>query len=207
LNTNESPNELFNSDNSQLFHLIPCRCGVLTVYLIFKGKILVVAIVEEYHSVGKLVNGKQEEFKETVETIANTYKNRDPFIFGWCSHPEMLSSIALQAIEPVPKLIAISSVDLKYHILNSENKPQDITQFLVDLVDQKVEMIGGNSFYHRSHRVVYDMLTSLANMYKGNPILTLLLIGLPMAFLSIIIYTSCCTDFLDAREEDEEGKR
>jgi hypothetical protein len=41
-------------------------------------------------------------------------------------------------------------------------------------------------------------------MYYGNPILTLLLFGLPTAFLSIIIYASCFSDFLDAKEEDNE---
>lgn len=41
-------------------------------------------------------------------------------------------------------------------------------------------------------------------MYSGNPILTLLLFGLPTAFLSIIIYASCFSDFLDAKEEDNE---
>jgi hypothetical protein len=41
-------------------------------------------------------------------------------------------------------------------------------------------------------------------MYSGNPVLTILLFGLPTAFLSIIIYASCFSDFLDAKEEDNE---
>lgn len=47
-------------------------------------------------------------------------------------------------------------------------------------------------------------------MYKGNPILTVLVFGLPMIFLSIIIYSSCCSDVFEARDEeedeDDEGK-
>jgi len=42
------------------------------------------------------------------------------------------------------------------------------------------------------------------SMYKGNPVLTILLLGLPIGFLSIIVYTSCCSDILDARDEDDE---
>lgn len=39
-------------------------------------------------------------------------------------------------------------------------------------------------------------------MYQGNPVLTLLLFGLPGSFLAIIVYMTCCSDFLDSREED-----
>lgn len=39
-------------------------------------------------------------------------------------------------------------------------------------------------------------------MYQGNPILTLLLLGLPSSFLAIIVYMTCCSDFLDARDDD-----
>lgn len=38
-------------------------------------------------------------------------------------------------------------------------------------------------------------------MYQGNPILTLLLLGLPSSFLAIIVYMTCCSDFLDARDD------
>lgn len=39
-------------------------------------------------------------------------------------------------------------------------------------------------------------------MYQGNPVLTLLLLGLPSSFLAIIVYMTCCSDFLDARDDD-----
>ena len=43
-------------------------------------------------------------------------------------------------------------------------------------------------------------------MWRGNPVLTALLIGLPMGFLSLIFYSICCADIMDAdEEEDEDG--
>src|SRR5438270_738301 len=123
---------------------------------------VIIAVVEEHHSVGKLVNGKQEEFREMVEAIALTYEDRDKFVFGWCSHPEMLSSIALQALDPLPKLLAIRSGDLKYHVLGGATPlPQTVITFLNDLAADKVELLGGNSYYHQIQRAVYDMLTTL----------------------------------------------
>jgi len=41
-------------------------------------------------------------------------------------------------------------------------------------------------------------------MYTGNPVLTLLLIGLPLSFLSIIIYTTCFSDILDAKDDEAD---
>lgn len=41
-------------------------------------------------------------------------------------------------------------------------------------------------------------------MYKGNPVLTVVLLGLPLGLFSIICYTTCCTDILEAADEDEE---
>lgn len=39
-------------------------------------------------------------------------------------------------------------------------------------------------------------------MYHGNPALTLVLFGLPGSFLAIIIYMTCCSDLIDAKDED-----
>lgn len=41
-------------------------------------------------------------------------------------------------------------------------------------------------------------------MWKGNPVLTSLLLGLPLGFLSLIFYSICCGDIMDAEEEEED---
>lgn len=42
-------------------------------------------------------------------------------------------------------------------------------------------------------------------MWKGNPILTMVLFGLPCLFLSFILYSICCAEMSDS-EDEEEGK-
>jgi thioredoxin domain-containing protein 10 len=44
---------------------------------------------------------------------------------------------------------------------------------------------------------------SLAEMWYGNPVLTSVLFGLPLGFLSLICYSICCVDIMDADDEDE----
>jgi thioredoxin domain-containing protein 10 len=41
-------------------------------------------------------------------------------------------------------------------------------------------------------------------MWQGNPALTAVLFGLPIGFLSLICYSICCADIMDAEEEEEE---
>ena len=63
---------------------------------------------------------------------------------------------------------------------------------------------GGNSWLVRIYRSFYEAKTSLFDMWRGNPVLTAVLIGLPLGFLSLIFYSICCADIMDAEEEDEE---
>lgn len=48
------------------------------------------------------------------------------------------------------------------------------------------------------------MKTILISMWKGNPLLMMVLLGLPFGFLSLICYGICCPDILDA-DDDEDG--
>ncbi len=41
-------------------------------------------------------------------------------------------------------------------------------------------------------------------MWRGNPVLTTVLFGLPLGFLSFIIYSNCCSDIMDADDDDED---
>lgn len=65
---------------------------------------------------------------------------------------------------------------------------------------------GGNSLAVRLYRTYFEARTSLTDMWSGNPVLTTVLFGLPLGFLSLILYSICCADILDA-EEDEEGNK
>lgn len=67
------------------------------------------------------------------------------------------------------------------------------------------QVYGGNSFLIRLYRVFFESRRYLYDMWRGNPVLTSVLFGLPLGFLSLIVYSIFCADILDANEEDEEG--
>lgn len=64
------------------------------------------------------------------------------------------------------------------------------------------QIYGGDTFAVRLYRTYFQARTSLEYMWTGNPVLTTLIFGLPLGFLSLIFYSVCCTDILDAEEED-----
>lgn len=66
-----------------------------------------------------------------------------------------------------------------------------------------MQIYGGNTLPVRLYRMYFEARTSLADMWHGNPVLTTVLFGLPIGFLSLILYSICCADILDADEEDE----
>lgn len=56
------------------------------------------------------------------------------------------------------------------------------------------------------YRAFYEARSTLISMWRGNPVLTALVFGLPLGFLSLICYSICCADILDEQEEEQEGK-
>lgn len=78
------------------------------------------------------------------------------------------------------------------------NKCTGVTVFLL------CQTYGGDSWPIRIYRAYYNAKTSLEDMWQGNPVLTSVLFGLPLGFLSLICYSIWCSDILDA--DEEEGK-
>ncbi|RWS03494.1 protein disulfide-isomerase TMX3-like protein, partial [Dinothrombium tinctorium] len=169
------------------------------------GKILAIALVEEYRIVNRLVSIRDMEFRDLMEAIAHTYDSEERIIFAWTSHLDMINSIAMQTISPLPNLIFINSITLEYYLMDDEL----IAQNIIDLLNKiktnftAIRFRGGDSIHHRAMRMVYEGFTTLMMMYKGNPILTLLVFGLPLSFLAVIVYTSCFSEMTEANEEDE----
>ncbi|XP_063919866.1 protein disulfide-isomerase TMX3 [Zophobas morio] len=169
-------------------------------------KYIVLVVVEE----NKLqqINQEMLEFRDMVESVIR--KKRDKyhkyFQFGWVGSPELANSIAMQTL-PLPHLLVLNSTTNHHHI--PEDDPSQLTSdaidiFLERIYNQSVPAYGGNTLAVRLYRTYFEARTSLAEMWRGNPVLTTVLFGLPLGFLSLILYSICCSDILDADEDEEE---
>ncbi|KAG8196511.1 hypothetical protein JTE90_012325 [Oedothorax gibbosus] len=171
-------------------------------------KYLVMAVLEE-NQIGGLTL-KMTEFREVLEAIAvnNKALYHEKFVFGWLGHPDIANSIAMDYL-PIPSLIIVNSTNYQHHLptLDENEKvpsPQKILELLDLVKNNQAVAYGGETLYYRMFRAFHGLSTALSGMYKGNPVLTLVLLGLPIGLFSVICYTTCCTDILEAADEEEE---
>ena len=180
-------------------HLNLCFCNPT-------DKILVIAVVEELQPLEKLASGKEEEFRDLLDAIALTYDSRDNFIFGWTSAVDTINSLTLQSVKNLPSLVFINSTSKHFSVHDKDLLPQNVIELLKKVSSHQHDWSGGDSYWTYCRRMLFDSIVSFVKMYHANPILTLLMFGLPLAFLSFIIYSACFADFIDAPDDEDEGK-
>ena len=170
------------------------------------NKYVVIAVVEE----NKLseVSDEMLEFKEMVRRIVvnNQDLYGESFQFGWTGSPDLANSVAMDTLT-LPNLIVINSTTYQHHL--PEDSPEYLTAeaikiFLDSILAGEAPSYGGSSWLVRLYRSYYEAKTSMVDMWRGNPVLTAVLLGLPLGFLSLIFYSICCADIMDAEEEEEE---
>ncbi|XP_065213681.1 protein disulfide-isomerase TMX3 [Planococcus citri] len=168
------------------------------------NKFLVLAIVEE-NKVQEIPD-HMKEFKNMVESVIKNYRDRfhRTFQFGWVGTPDLANSIAMMKV-PLPYLLVLNSTTNHHHIPEDEPTqltPEAITIFLDSIQNQSAKTYGGNHFFISLYRMYFEVLSNLSEMWKGNPVLTAVVFGLPLGFLSLICYSICCADILDADDEE-----
>uniref|UniRef100_T1GC08 Thioredoxin domain-containing protein n=1 Tax=Megaselia scalaris TaxID=36166 RepID=T1GC08_MEGSC len=170
-------------------------------------KFLVIAVVEE----DKLsqVATHELEFRDMIEEVIRKYRHR--FVprqvpirmdrRSWYCPFQVMDTL------PTPHLIVINSTTQHHHI--PEDDPMQMTinsihVFLESIHNQSAVAYGGDSFAVRAYRAYFETKKGLVELWKGNPVLTSVLFGLPLGFLSLILYSIFCADCMDAPEEDDE---
>ncbi|ODM91237.1 Protein disulfide-isomerase TMX3 [Orchesella cincta] len=132
-----------------------------------------------------------------------------PTHYGWIGSPDLANSIVAEHL-PLPTLLIIEvspEQNHKYYVFNnresidSESKIQNLVELVKEGHFQAT--VHADSVSFKLYRYVFDAKVSLTDMWAGNPVLTIVLFGLPLGFLSLILYSACCGDIMDAKEEDE----
>ncbi|XP_014219999.1 protein disulfide-isomerase TMX3 [Copidosoma floridanum] len=175
--------------------------------LFLTNKNLVLAVVEENQL--EEIPPDMLEFRDMVESVIKRKREKyhDHFQFGWIANPDLVNSIAMMVV-PLPSLIVINSTTNHHYIPEDEPEkltPDVIETFLEQIRSESVPKYGGNSFAVRIYRSWFEVRSALASMWYGNPILTLVLFGLPAGFLSLICYNIWCPDIFDADDDEKES--
>ncbi|CAH1116632.1 unnamed protein product [Phaedon cochleariae] len=169
-------------------------------------KYIVLVVVEE----NKLFQVPKEmlEFRNIVESLIRKKKEKyhKYFQFGWTSSHELANSIAMEILS-LPYLLVLNSTTMHHHV--PEDDPTEMTvdaidMFLEKIYNQTAPTYGGNDLAVSFYRQYFKARTTLADRWRGNPVLTTVLLGLPLGFLSFILYSCCCANILDADDDEEE---
>jgi len=170
------------------------------------NKFVVIAVLEE----NKLleISPEMEDFKDMVKQVIekNREKYHKHFQFGWTGSPDLANSVAMETLS-LPNLLVINSSTYQHHLpedIPTYLTPEAIKIFLDSVLAGEAPSYGGSSWLVRLYRAYYEAKSALTDMWRGNPVLTAVLLGLPMGFLSLIFYSICCADIMDAEEEEEE---
>lgn len=83
----------------------------------------------------------------------------------------------------------------------SEMTAQSLVTWLQTIASERATPLGGRSWPQRIRRMFYDITFNIYEMFRHQPILTVCLFGVPLAFFSIITYSICSADFSVDRDE------
>eukprot|EP00096_Caligus_rogercresseyi_P011615 TRINITY_DN4617_c0_g1_i1.p1 TRINITY_DN4617_c0_g1~~TRINITY_DN4617_c0_g1_i1.p1 ORF type:complete len:453 (+),score=106.85 TRINITY_DN4617_c0_g1_i1:100-1458(+) len=175
-------------------------------HLMNTKKLLVMAVLEE-NRIGEL-SEEMQEFREMLQLVLerNLNRYRNVFQFGWIGSPELANSVAMEALS-LPNLLVLNVSSYQHHLPDDDPSvmtPEAIQLFLDDILQGSAPVYGGSTYNVRLYRAFYELRSNVYEMWKGNPALTAVLFGLPFGFFSLICYSICCADIMDADEDDDE---
>ncbi|XP_050731349.1 protein disulfide-isomerase TMX3-like [Eriocheir sinensis] len=180
-------------------------------------KYLAITVVKE-NKIGSITTDEDTQdyvdgykFRDMVEEVIvnNRDKYHKYFQFGWTGTPDLANSIAMERL-PLPSLLVVNATTMQHHLPEDPPHhltPQAIQIFLDSIIATSAPAYGGDSWPVRVYRMYYNARTSLEDMWQGNPVLTAVLFGLPLGFLSLICYSIWCSDILDADEDEEHHEK
>ncbi|XP_064541662.1 protein disulfide-isomerase TMX3 [Drosophila montana] len=206
MDPNDVNETIFQWVNVERFTLFPKVTRFNIHQLLKTKKFLVLAVVTE----DKLsqIATHELEFRDMVEGVIRKHRPRyhDKFQFGWIGEPSIAHSIILDQL-PTPHLIALNSTTQHHYIPEDDPlqmTPQALHLFLESISNESATVYGGDTYFVRCNRALFELKRSLREMWRGNPVLMTVIFGLPLGFLSLIMYSIFCGDCLVTEEEQDE---
>ncbi|CAG9768012.1 unnamed protein product [Ceutorhynchus assimilis] len=197
---------IFKWVNEERFETFPRITNENLKEVLKSGKYVVLAIVEEDKI--KRIPTDMIEFRGKVETLIRKKRHiyHPHFQFGWMGNADLVNSLLMQRI-PLPYLLVINSSTFHHHVPEddpAEMSIESIEIFLEKILNKTSPMYGGDSVHINVARKFFDFKRGLEDMWKGNPILLLVIFTLPSLFFILIMWACCCSDIMDADDNDNE---
>ncbi|KAI6241307.1 Disulfide-isomerase A4 [Aphelenchoides fujianensis] len=178
------------------------------------NKMLVLALVDMVERTNMSTDSGRffKLFKEAAISAEKDADLRSRFQFGWMDGNSIANSVVMGEM-PVPGLFVFNVSSYEFFLLDDQPEKMTAPSILAGLrpiLSGVSQPLGGRSWPQRFRRMGYEITKNLYDMFYHQPILTMCLFGVPLAFFSIIAYSVCSSDFSVDRDEiyptDEEDE-
>ncbi|XP_068955675.1 protein disulfide-isomerase TMX3 isoform X1 [Petaurus breviceps papuanus] len=171
------------------------------------GKLIVIAVID-----GKNATIEHTRLQEVIQEVAKDYRDRfhrRDFQFGHIDGSDYVNNMLMDELS-VPTVVAINTSNHQYFLPTRHIKsPEDVMQFINDILDGTIEARGGDGILQRLKRICYDVRTTVVSVFRSSPFLGCFLFGLPLGVISIMCYGiyTADTDVAYTEERIEVSKK
>ncbi|RMX51139.1 hypothetical protein pdam_00015794 [Pocillopora damicornis] len=92
----------------------------------------------------------------------------------------------------------------EYSEIKEEFTEQQLVSFLEDVLEGRAKGYGGDSYFQRFYRGIWELLRSIYEIWTTQPIAAILMFGFPLLVFSFLIYMLCIADPGPEEEDLEE---
>ncbi|KAK6056784.1 hypothetical protein COOONC_05708 [Cooperia oncophora] len=180
--------------------------------------VLVICTELERYNQSSPIGVFYEKARGAAEDLRKSHDLSSRYQFAWLDGPEIVTSIVMSHMEAPGRCIMPFYYFFRMIVLNyttyeyflNEDDPEKVTRasiitWLSNLADGiekgTVTALGGRSLPVRIRRMIFEIYLNITQMFATQPLLSSVLFGMPIAFLSIICYSICSADFSVDREE------
>ncbi|XP_038666012.1 protein disulfide-isomerase TMX3-like isoform X2 [Scyliorhinus canicula] len=164
------------------------------------GKLVVVAVIDSTNSSEEHIS-----LKAMTQEIATGYREQfhRNFQFGHIDGADYINSVIMDEVI-VPSIVVLNTSNQQYFIPETAiGNIEDLIKFITDILEGSAQAQGGDSFYYRVRRLLYDGKSTILSVFKTSPLLGCFLFGLPLGVISIMCYGIWTAD---GEYEPEEGE-
>ncbi|KAM9436911.1 protein disulfide-isomerase TMX3 isoform 2-T2 [Clarias gariepinus] len=166
------------------------------------GKLVAIAIIDE-----KVSTEESVRLKSLIQRVSTEYRdifNRD-FQFGHMDGNDYINSLIMGEVV-VPSIIVLNTSNEQYFL---PSEPMDsleqLITFIRSVLDGTAQAYGGDGFFQRLKRVVYDARSTIMSVFRSSPVLACFLFGLPLGVISLMCYGICTAEADDDTELSKRG--
>lgn len=167
------------------------------------GKMMLLTVLAEQKSKKKM----NERVSKIVKSVAVNERERfhRHFQFGWMLGDTIATNLMMSTMS-APFLMAYNSTNHVYYLkqyieIKEEFTEQQLVSFLEDVLEGRAKGYGGDSYFQRFYRGIWELLRSIYEIWTTQPIAALLMFGFPLLVFSFLIYMLCIAD--SGPEEDD----